>query len=285
MSALQRWRERQEAEERKSRLEQAAGLGAATTGGLALNHSIRHTLQDIGEERAVPKTNSWREYLKKLQPGDVIFSREFGKDDRGKAHIYDALAAAKGDNFVHPTVYRGGGMISEAGGADVPAKARARMSASHYPLEQRAYRFKNIADPEKARAFQFLDEMAGTPYKSATDTALHGLGHLAGVQVPTTGKACRVGKDGVVCSELVAEAFPKRFKDRLMSPIDMRHHPDMEMVARYGHSVDVPLGERVLARGVYPVLRNLKWGLGAGALGYAGLSLADYFKQRGQVDA
>lgn len=267
-------------EAKKRRRSVEAGL--LTTGSLAARHGIMHELMDRAENAATPKTNGYQDYLDKLQPGDVLFNREFGKDDRGKAHLYDAISGAKGEHHLHPVVYRGGGRIAEAGGGDVPAKARTKMDSSGYPLESQAYRLKNLGAAEKAKALGFLDQAAGTPYKDVPGIAKHVLGHLAGISPKTTGDVKKACGDGIVCSELVAEAYPKRFTDRYMSPVDMRHHPDMEMVARYGHTLPVPLKEKLLSRGVYPVLKNLKYGLGAGALAYGGMSLAEYLRKHGK---
>lgn len=261
-----------EDQEIKERRRKALLLGLGTTGGLAAAHTGYHGVRDLLDNAKVPKSNSWKDFLGKLDPADLVYYRQYGaKDKKALGHVYDLISGVKGDEYLHPSVYRGKGMISEAGGYDIPAKAKVRMSGSDYPIEAKAYRFSDLSPAEQKKAFSFLDKTEGARYKSSGEVAKHGLGHLAGMKIPT-GK-CKPGKDGIVCSELVTEAFPKRFKDRLMSPINMRHADKSELVARYGKSVSIPMRERLLARVGYPLMKNAKWGLLAGAAGYGAMNL------------
>ncbi len=270
-----------EDEREKERLRKAAMVSLGVTGAGAAMQSIPHVLREARDNSAVAKSRAYQDFLAKLEPGDLVFNREFGAKDKkgGLGHVYDLLSATKGDTFVHPTVYRGKGMVSEAGGGDVAAKSHARMSAAHYPLESRAYRLTDMSPEERKAAFTYLDKMVGTPYKSMPDVAEHGIKHLLGMTEKTTGNPCS-GKNGIVCSELVAEAFPKRFADKLMSPLEMRHAKGSELIARYGKSVGVPLRERLLAKAVYPVMKNAKWGLLAGAGALAASAIGDHFDEQ-----
>jgi hypothetical protein len=141
----------------------------------------------------------------------------------------------------------------------------------------RVYRPKKADDALKA--VRFAEKMRGEEYKDVSDMITHGTDHLFGSGGPkTSGLKCKIGKKGIVCSELVAEAYPRIFKDRFMSPLDMRHSKDMELVARYGTKVPTTVRELALMHGVYPALKNAKWGALAGAAGLAGMSLSDYFR-------
>lgn len=271
----------------QDRMRQAALLGLGMTGGLGAYDSLAHTIRDRIQRGAVPATRSFSDFQGKLQPGDVVFHRRPSKHS-GAASIgsrelpfkeSDVMIGAKGDPFYHPSVYRGGGNITEAAGAYEGVK-NTRLNPK-YPEELMAYRLKDPKRGEISKAQRFLDRMIGSDYKSHADTIKHGATHLFTPKGPrTSGLKCKIGKKGIVCSELVAEAYPRVFKDRFMSPIDMRHSKDMELVARYGTQVrPITAREAILSKGVYPLLKNLKWGALAGGVGLAGMSLADQFRR------
>jgi hypothetical protein len=238
----------------------------------------------MAENAAVPKTKGWADFQKKLQPGDVVFHRR-GHKYTGEAELNgrefpiresDVMLAAKGDPYYHPSVYRGKGLVTDAAGWDMGVK-NTRLY-NQVPEDLRVYRPK-ATDAQRQKAGKFLNDMTGANYKSEAEVMKHGLGHLAGQSVPTTGDVSKLTPKGVVCSELVAEAYPHLFKDRLMSPIDMRHHPDMDLVARYGHSLQVGAREKIAAHVVHPLLKHAKWGLAAGVGSLALSKLADYRKE------
>jgi len=267
----------------KDRWRQAALTALGVTGGFAGYDALSHTIRDKMQEAGVPKTRSFQDFQSKLQPGDVVFHRRPSKYS-GAASIgaqefpikeSDVMIGAKGDPFYHPSVYRGKGRITEAAGAMEGVK-NSRLW-SKYPEEMKVYRPKDPSQTPKA--LRFLDSMVGEEYKSHADTIKHGATHLFTPSGPkTSGLKCKIGKGGIVCSELVAESYPKIFKDRFMSPVDMRHSKDMELVARYGNVKGITAREALLSKVLYPTLKNLKWGALAGGLGLAGMGLADHFR-------
>ena len=264
----------------KERLRRAALASAGITGAMGATEGTLRYLRAAEAEKAQRATKWYSEFLAKLQPGDVLFHRK-GTKWTGNADLAgrdipikegQVMLAAKGDPFYHASVYRGKGNVTEAADWKQGVK-NTRLSAASAPEELIAMR---APQSEVAKAIDTVESIrkAGTPYRSETGAIQHGLKHLAGLS-EEAGKACRLTDRGIVCTELVAEAFPKIFKDRLASPGDMRFNPDLDFVARYNPAHNkVTLGENLLAHGAYPMLKNAKWGLlgglgvlGAGALG------------------
>lgn len=276
---------RRRRDEPDDRARQAAEVGALTTGSLAARHGILHGALDASEEAAMPRSTRYDDFLGKLKPGDVIFHRKQHKDT-GKAEFagveapfreLDVMLAAKGDPFYHASVYRGRGKTTEAAGWDEGVKNSRLWGAA--PEELRAYR-PNVSETQRQRALDFVRSKIGAKYKGELGVMRHGAEHLLSpLEGPSTGQRGSKGLTDAVCTELAAEAYPSLFGKRFMSPADMRHHPSMEMVGHYGHIPAVGARERILTRGVYPLLRNLKWGVLGGLGAYGAMSLSDHFRK------
>jgi hypothetical protein len=264
----------QEELDRQRMLANAAALGVGTTGTLAGWDAYKGIMQERAEAKK-PRTRDWQKFLATMQPGDIIFHRRPSKyssqaELRGFKMPYkesDLLTAAKGDPYYHTSVYRGKGISTEAANADDGVK-NTRLHPDD-PDELMVYRPKQ----GQRRAARFLDAAKGVPYKSDMETFKHGIAHLAGMQQPTGNSVCKLTKQGSVCTELTAEAYPKIFKDKLMSPKDMRRSDQLNFVGKYGSIPKMAMREKILSNAVYPVLKNAKWGALAGALGLGALAL------------
>lgn len=251
----------------RDRLRHAALAALGVTGVTAGAQAIPQILRDRAENDSVRKTRGWDKLLKQLTPGDVIFSRR-GRKNVGKAEVgpfefpfteQDVMNVGKGDPFYHAAVYEGGGNVLES--ADWEKGIKRSRLWKDTPEELRVYR---APEKDASRALKFMSEAQGTPYKSEMGVIKHGAKHLAGLSEKTTGNACKAGKNGLVCTEAVAEAFPGIFKNKLAGPAEMRAAEQLKLVARYG-GLEPGMREILLSRLVHPVIKNAKWGALAGA--------------------
>jgi hypothetical protein len=179
------------------------------------------------------------------------------------------MMAAKGDPFYHSSIYMGKGKLADAYDFE-------KGISNDTPLfgdvaeGVRAYRPKS----GQKEALDYARKMKGTAYGSDEEILRHGFEHLLG-----NGKKSGVcGPDGQVCTQFVANAYPELFPDQYASPATMRHAKDLELIARY-EPIQVAKREKILSRLVYPLLKNAKYGLGAGALAYGGSKLAKYLSK------
>lgn len=268
----------------KERLRQAALLSMGVTGTLAAGQSVPRILKDVAENRAVKKSTSWRAFVEKLEPGDVMFSRlprkyspkvKYGNQKELPITQQDLMNAVKGDPYYHAGVYGGHGNTYEASGFGEKLKS-GKLKKKGAPQDFRVYR---ASKAEAAQGVKNMKKGLGASYPESLDIAKHGLQHLAGVTKKTTG-TCG-GKSGITCTESVAEAFPKIFKDRLASPAAMRSAEGLELVARHGASAP-KMRELLLSRLVHPILKNAKWGLLAGGLGLGAMALKGHDNEQAE---
>jgi len=273
----------------RERLRNAVLTGLGTTTALAAGQSSIGMYRDA-QENKMKYTRGLDDFMGKLKPGDVLFHRRptkwSGKSDLGPFELpikeTDVMIGAKGDQFYHASIYgdkgrgkrRGLGTIYEA--ADWEKGVTKSPITGDFAEEIKAYRPKGQTPETRRAAIDYLKKRIGTQYKEAPGVIAHGLTHHAGIRAPSK-QICGLGPGGkTVCTELVAEAYPKIFKDRFMSPMNMRHSKDMELIARYGANVGKnPLKDAILSRALYPLLRNAKWGLLAGAGAYGLQSIGD----------
>lgn len=266
----------------------AIGIGGGVTLGMAGYEGALNEFRDQAENASVPRSRSINDLRKKIKPGDVVFHRTPNSESfRNSLGITnnDILSTIKGDPFGHASIYTGHGRIIESGGgdkhtvgsSDLMRRANLRKpNFRHMQEDLKIYRPK--VSPEKVKdAIAYAVNSKGREYASDTDLLKHAANHLLN---PTGGPnvACKTGKKGITCTELVAEAYPDILKKRYASPADMRASKDLELVARYGNRIPMSLREKILSRAVYPTIKNLKYGVGAGALAYGGLSLLDRLK-------
>lgn len=267
---------RQEQDDLRERLRRAALVGAGVTGAMGATEGALRYLKDRDFMAANRPTRRFDDFVDKMEPGDLVFHRtptryaaltkpwSFGPD-----FINEALAmiAGKGDTFYHPSVHLDDGRVMESSGFE-KGISRTDLANPETPEELLVMRARKRA--LAAKALDYAKKAEGGSYKTYDQTLKHAGRHLAGLKEASGKGACSPGS---VCSEFVADAYPSLFKDRLASPFDMRHHPDLEFVARYAPTSKVTLGENIAAHGVYPLLRNMKFGLLAGgtALGAGAL--------------
>jgi hypothetical protein len=253
-------------ERRHGKGERAAEAGAATTVGLSAIEGLRHELADRKEDElgAYKRRDAFE---RQLQPGDILFHRR-DRQDLGKF--------AKGDPYYHTSIYQGDGAVATAGGPDQGIRKNLSLK-SKFKEDIKAYR-PNVSEADRVEAARYALSQHRAPYASPREIIRHGVEHLFSPSGGPDAARAACGTDGQVCSQFVANTHPDIFKKQYASPADMRHAPEMEYIGRLNHLGDVTKEEKLLSRVAYPLAKNLKWGLGAGALAYAGMSLADHMK-------
>jgi hypothetical protein len=251
----------------------ALGVGGATLAGLVGYDALQKIRLEQVEDK-VRATRAAEDFFAKLQPGDVIFSRTArDKGDKGiplvQKFMNEILGAAKGDSYPHGMIYTGRKNVVEA----LDTNGVKGSKASGYYGALKAYR-PNVSDREREHAVAYARKQIGKRYATEPEYFKHGLSHMFNItNGPKTGTAC----EGHTCTSLVGDAYSKRVKQRYMSPDQIKAAADMELVAKYSPSFHskVPLHEHMLTKGLYPTLRNLKYGIGAGLGAYALSRLTD----------
>lgn len=249
--------------------------GGAVTGGLAVREARHNILRDIKEEARVPRSKNIREFVKKLLPGDIIFSRVALKDHPNIMKIIPAkwietVQLLHGSKFNHSMLHTGGGHIIESPGPDKSVKSTT-IAKEKKLTEFKAYRNTKFTKEEIADGLEFARKAKGTPYKSSPKLVEYFGEKVLGVGRSSATAAKNIGPEGnIVCTSLITGAFPKRFKKEYMGFNEIRDTPGMKLVARFGREKPTVLREKIILRGLSPTLHNLKWGVGAG-LGAAAL--------------
>jgi hypothetical protein len=251
----------------------ALGAGLATTGALATRHTLRDIVNEAAERKLVPGTKRWDEFISKLEPGDLLFSK-VNKTNADSGYIKNVLQVGTGSPYYHASMYTGKGDIFEAPGGDFKSDYYSGKKEMGRNRDIVAYR-PNVSEKSRAKAaIETPKALKGFKYMDDSDTLKMGLNNLF---VPGAGGCVKTDK-GVVCTTVPQHAYKGLF-NAATNVEEMQRHPNMEMVARLEKKAPGML-DRFLTRGVYPVLKNLKWGLAAGGAGYLGKKMYDNFTEQ-----
>ncbi len=259
----------------------AVGSGVAATGAVA--QSFSDSMKDRVESK-VKSSRSLKDFSKKLKKGDVIYSGYNPKDSfsvmLGKKKlplkVSQMVQMATGNPNYHGMVYLGKGLVGQAEGEGMPLAIR-KLHSQGKGQRMKAYRPK-ASKKEIDSAVNYVKKVKGTRYKNIKETATQGAEMLFR---PGMGpKTCRKTKGGIVCNTLVTKAYPKQFKRENMSVNQVRKTKGTKFIGSYGKISKSPIADKVINKVIHPTLKNLKWGLGAGALAYGGMKLRDYIKKR-----
>ena len=252
--------------------------GAATTGGLAAHHVGRAMLHERAERARVPNSKRWKDFVGQLKPGDVLFSRSTKR--KLLPDVKDVLQGGMGSPHYHAALYTGKGRVFEHPGAGFTSSYNSAKLQLGRGEDVVAYR-PNVDEKTRRDAVTKVPkELSGRKYKTNAGVIAQGAENLL---VPGGGgKACTKAPDGrIVRTTVIQRAYNKLFTDTT-NVEEMRRHKNMNMVARLQRPGTAPsLREKMLYRGVYPIAKNLKWGLGAGGLAYLGKKVHDYVKKDG----
>lgn len=252
---------RQEEEERE-RIRRALITAGGITGLLGAVTGARLYGLDAKEQQ-FKKSNSWQGFKDKIKTGDVLLSRT-PRWDQGSTLLLNAI---KGDTHYHSAVVTPGKHALQALGPGENAARTKLKSPEYHSSDYVAYRPKSEVSKNKAIDFARKIPPLKIPYPDEKNLVQHGLMSLAGIPRKASGKACDVRKGGT-CTEITANAYPKEMKNALQSTHDIKRNKNFELVARYNPVGKVPLRSKIAAYGIYPVLKNLKYGAMAGAGGY-----------------
>lgn len=262
--------------------------GLATTGALAAGHTIKEEYRDMKENASVRKTRSIKDLKKKLKPGDIIFTRFDSKHSPvweadvpkflqkliKKKKVNMPIKASElvqmmagGSTHYHGALHVGKGKVLEAQGQDMKSAVH-NLKNTVSGNDVKVYRITDMKKRDIDAAAEWGKKQKGVRYANNKELVRHGAGHLFGANGP---KSCRPrGKKGpLVCTTVITKAHPKKFKREFMSPDEMRAQKGMKLVARFGKSPPTRLRTKILQRGIYPVLKNSKWGVAAAGAAYA----------------
>lgn len=275
------------AEEDKKRLISPLAAGAAATGTGAAIESGYNIYKDRSENRSVGRSRSLKDLQKKLNPGDIVFSRSKLKDSPmlagGKVPLRttELIQGITGSPHYHSGIYRGRGRVSQmVGGVGYKGESSAFKDA-FLGEEIKVYRPAGAKSKEIQRAVQKAKQIKGTPYKNKKGILSQALGTIGGIG--PSSKACKLGPKGShTCTSAIAAVYPNQFKSEYVTPNEMRNTKGMTLLGRYGKNPLRP-GEVIANRVVAPLLRNAKWGLGAAGLAYGANKLHGYLKNKDQV--
>jgi hypothetical protein len=260
-------------ENAKSNAELAGIL--AMGGGIAKSGLDDFFISDL--EAKVKRTRNWDEFLKKLQPGDIMLERASPKGQYafpGKITTEDILLPLKGSPFYHAGIYGGKGNVMEA--ADMIKGVKSSRILGKYPKELKVYRAKN---PEFAsEAIKYAKSVKGMPYETLPEQLLHVAGHWTGADFLK--KWCG-GKNRTTCTGLVTKSFPDLFESEYMSPKDIMKNEGVDLVARYGKLAEGTLGQKVMEKGIYPAMKSMKY---AAPLALAAYMLSSKEKENANRD-
>lgn len=273
--------EKRALEQDQSIAKPAVAAGAGTTGVLATALSIKNMKQDAARDK-LQRTKSYKQFLAKLQPGDVVFSnadiakyeplyKGFGVEVK-PPHLVNLF---HGDPNMHAMVYTGKGNVTESAGYKEKIK---NVHLDKYKDQQLMSYRPDVGKGVKEKALNYVKSVKGQEYPGPAGTLAHGVKSLAGVG----GKACRTDKGKQVCTTLATNAYPEVFDKKHMSTREMKNTKKMKYVASYGKRTPMSTAQKVITYGAHPILKNLKWGLGAAGLTAAGLKAKQLYDKSRQ---
>jgi len=258
----------------------AAQVGAATTGALTAHGVASDVLRENKDFKRVKSSKSTADLVKKMKPGDIVFSRfvepRHTKDKellQKLKRLKGVLAVGGGAEHYHASLYVGRGNTMEHPGQIHRAgihSAHAQLGRGHNSIVFRPKVSKRVKEQAVSRARQLKGRAYGTNMEIFQKGVRNLLNPMAGVGK----RRAKTLKGNVLCTDVITHAYPSLFPDKDSTINQMSRHPKMEMVARLTKNKSKPKGwESVLAKGVHPILKNLKWGVGAGLLTAGGLKV------------
>jgi len=230
-------------------------------------------------EATIEKSPSLSAFIKKLQPGDIIYSGIKGtimpSDSAGKKFGFMAIPLVSGDLKYHSMVYTGKGKVVDAARrrdlgpgnktpdiAEIPLQRKLRnVGKKDYTLT--AYRPIGADREDKNNAVERAKSLIGARYPSDLEMAGKALKVLIGVP----GRKESISKDEpLVCQDTAIKAYPDKFKKRHLTVSEMQYNQNFTPVARAGEYSYSPEAQ-LLAQNAYPLLKGLRAGLKGAALG------------------
>lgn len=232
----------------------SAAAIAAGAGGLAGAHRLGKTVLRERAEKKIPKSKNWRHFVRSLKPGDILVSKE----NRSRSKFNDRLLNTfGGSKHIHTQLYTGKGkLLQTAGSGFNVARDNAKLQLSK-GSDVIALRPK-LKSSEIKKGLKGASTLLGNKYETNRQIVGRGLKMLVGVP----GKACHLGKgDRVVCTDVVAKAYPKVMPNRYSPVEDLQSSKHVTPVAHLNRIKGGRGG--LFYKGLRPALSALKVGLPA----------------------
>ena len=239
-------------------------------------------------EATIERSPSLTAFIKKLQPGDVIYSGVAGgimpSDSVAKKFGFRAIPLVSGDLKYHSMVYTGRGKVIDAARrrdlgegnrtpdiAEIPLQKKLRsLKRNEYTLT--AYRSIGDDRDDRRRAVERARSLIGGRYPDDLEITGKALKVLVGIP----GRKGAITKDEpLVCQDTAIKAYPDKFPKRHLTVSEMQYNPNFTPVARAGSHTYSP-EEQILAQNTYPLLKGLRAGLKGAAVG----AIADIIGKR-----
>lgn len=257
----------------------ALGVSAATTAGLSAANAISDSARDAAEATQVDTSKTIKHLKQQMKPGDIIMQRvPRGKSTKlmGGITTSEFAQLGTGSPYYHTAIYKGNGKVYNMTGSEKNFEL-SDLKGMAEGNDIKVYR-PNATKEEVQRALDFSKKLKKAKYQTGGGAVRQGLGHVSGIS-PMSAAAKSGPNARHTCTTSVTGAYPNQFPKAYTSPRDMRKAPGMRLVGRFGN-VPMSVGEKAIVRGVHPYLKNLKWGVGAGAAALGAHHLYNYTKRR-----
>lgn len=282
-----------------------ATTGAGVVGANIFKENIQNKLHE-NRYKHIRGSRSYSDFLKKLKPGDILYTRTPIKYSANAIDMEDlpknfqkrlsksniakgiknivqkrgimplkeseAIQLFSGKPFSHAAIYTGKGNIVEAAGASQGVKGGKLKNVSKAHTVH-VYRPKSGANSavrfaEKQRGGKYTD--VGTVLKDVAKSTF----------VPGgAGKTCRkIPNKGVVCQTLVTKAYPKTFKKELVPMREMQQNKGTQLIAKYIKGGKISGREKFISRFLSPAIRSMKYAVPVAAAGFAAKKIYDLKK-------
>lgn len=265
----------------------AAMAAGATTGAIstAIEGASTH-LMDLREARSGKMKRSYKNLLKTLKPGDIIYSG-YGSQDSGALRLgkrdlpirtSHGVQALMGSQNYHGMIYLGGGRIAQAEGPDSPLSIR-NLKSEAKRQRLKVYRPTGASAKEVQDAIDYAKKSRGTRYKSAPE-----IGKMVAHRTlnPMGGpRTCRKEKGGIVCNTLVNKAYPNQMTQAYAGHNELRRTRGMEFVGGID-KLKPSRKDAFISKAVSPAIRSARFAIPAAAV--AGVGTAAYRGLRGKKE-
>lgn len=260
-----------------------AGLGA---GGAYANAKKEMEVSKL-RESTVEKSPSLSAFIKKLQPGDVIYSGSVsgdGGDDVTKKLGLRSLPFLGGNLKYHVMLHTGKGKVVESirrednkkpDTSEISLANKFRgMGRNDYTLT--AYRPINVSREGVQKAVEGARSLIGGKYPDNKQMFAKALKTIAGIP----GDKGKISKeDPLVCQDVAIKAYPHKFKKRHLTSAEMQYNPNFTPVAKAGE-YGYDSVERIVAENTYPTAKAFRAAFQGAAAGGAADILRKALKNR-----
>lgn len=268
----------------------AAMTGGSIVGANVARHNIAHAVRAAKESKL--DTHDIGHVHKKLQPGDVFFSRSPRKEspaykdvkekwrdtpvtgkkwfEKIRKHFpsfreQDLIRMYGGHPLYHAGIYVGDGKVIHAADEARGVVKEDIGKAFEHGSKVHFYRAKGADKKEVESAVNFAHKSVGKPYEGRKWINKEILRELVGRRKPVSGgKVC----NQYVCTTLVSNAYPKKFKKHWAQPPEMMSRLEPIAKATKGHAAPISIGQRIPPHVIAPTVRSLKMAVPGAGLAY-----------------